>query len=364
MKSFSYILYIAFTVLTFQSTAIFGQGHEDIFPDKSGSELLNLLRTSYKPSTVLDYYHARLKMYTEIYNENDTVYGIYTRYGLHLAPNDPDPIGTLIRNNSPYGINTEHTFPQSKGAREGNARSDMHHLFPAMARVNSARSNYPYAEINDNRTQWWYYKDKAVRSIPTKNKEDYSESIDGAFEPREDVKGDVARAMFYFMTMYRSQADASFFSGQRKTLCQWHLDDPVDSVEWARNDMKARYQSGKKNPFILDCTLAYRTFCPEFPTNCIVANLDVLKAGTIATVHPSPSKGKCTIDIQANAPVQVQITAYNVSGKITGEARSNTFSQKSSLPMLLQGSGLHVLIIKLRTPQEEQITLVKKVQVN
>ena len=118
-----------------------------------------------------------------------------------LNPNDPNPIGTLIRNGSSSGINTEHTFPQSKGARNGNARSDMHHLFPARAGVNEARSNYPFGEIKDSRTDRWYYKAITKRSIPTVGIDEYSESIRGLFEPREDHKGNVARAMFYFYTI-------------------------------------------------------------------------------------------------------------------------------------------------------------------
>ncbi len=258
-----------FLLVFFQYSLIHAQGHVDVFPGVEGKELLQLLRKHYKPATVLDYRQARIKMYTEIYNENDTVYGVYTRYGLYLPPDVSDPIGWLIRGGSDYGINTEHTFPQSKGARYGNARSDMHHLFPAMARVNEARSNYPFGEIDDQRTRWWFYKDKLMYSIPKENIDAYSEGIEGMFEPREDHKGNVARAMFYFMTMYRSQADAAFFQRQRKTLCQWHYLDPVDSLEWTRNLMIAAYQDGKPNPFILDCSLAKRTYCQDVDRTCM-----------------------------------------------------------------------------------------------
>ena len=358
-------IFFLFVVILCANTG-YAQGHEDVFPDKSGNELLILLRQNYKPSTVLDYYHARLKMYTEIYNEKDTVYGIYTRYGLHLSPNDPDPIGTLIRNGSDYGINTEHTFPQSKGARQGNARSDMHHLFPAMARVNSARSNYPFGDIDDKQTNWWYYKDKAMKGIPSTHIDEYSEGVNGRFEPREDKKGDIARAMFYFMTIYRSQADASFFSGQRKTLCAWHIQDPVDSLEWARNIMKAKYQSGKKNPFILDCTLARRTYCPEFEYDCAVGTKNVLEEKTEVSIAPVPARVNQAVRIAVYAPkaTGIRILSYNSLGKGEALYHEAKLSKVHRLSLPFAHEGMYLLHIQLTDAQGKIVaSFIKKLRV-
>ena len=352
------LLPLLFLFFAFQSL---GQGHEDVFPDKSGNELLNLLRANYKPATVLDYYHARLKIYTEIYNENDSVYGVYTNYALHLSPDDPDPIGTLIRNGSDFGINTEHTFPQSKGARQGNARSDMHHLFPAMARVNSARSNYPFGDIDDKQTRIWYYKDKALHSIPSTHKDDYSESIDGRFEPREAKKGDIARAMFYFMTMYRSQADAKFFSGQRTTLCEWHMQDPVDEGEWKRNDMKAQYQEGKKNPFILDCTLAMRTFCPEFEYDCKVASKDIFEDQTQITLIPSPDAKQVMVHVSAPVPAGIDLLVYDALARPSAMFKDQQLNREWDIPLHVSSGGVQLFLIRLTDKQGYiRHTFVKK----
>ncbi|MDV7400839.1 endonuclease, partial [Arthrospira platensis SPKY1] len=84
------------------------------------------------------------------------------------------------------------------------------------------------------------------------------------FEPREAVKGAIARAMFYFYTMYREEADAAdpdFFRQQVQTLCQWHRQAPPDARELARTRAIARHQDGKPNPFVLDASLAERAFC-------------------------------------------------------------------------------------------------------
>ena len=63
----------------------------------------------------------------------------------------------------------------------------------------------------------WFWQNYASSSTPSSNIDQYSESDDDLFEPREDVKGDVARIMFYFYTIYQNVADPGFFSVQKKT---------------------------------------------------------------------------------------------------------------------------------------------------
>jgi hypothetical protein len=235
----------------------------DVFKSDTGFFLITKLAQNYKPTQVLDYSQARVKMYTEIYNIKDTVYCVYSKHALYLSPSSVDPIGDLIKNGNSNGINCEHTFPQSKGADIGNARSDMHHLYPSRAAVNEARSNYPYAEINDSNTDHWYYKTQNLTTKPSSLVNEYSEGISNQFEPREDHKGNVARAIFYFFTMYEFQSDASFFNSMKTTLCDWHNYDPVDSLEWERTFAIAKYQDNKANPFVLDCSLAKRAYCPN-----------------------------------------------------------------------------------------------------
>lgn len=237
--------------------------NQTLFPGDSGYFLLAKLSSEFKPLNVLDYTSARIKMYQEIYNREDTVYCVYSGHGLYLDPLSPDPIGYLAKNGNANGINCEHTFPQSKGADQGNARSDMHHLFPSRAAVNEARSNFPFSEIEDRKTQTWFFKNVGINTIPKTNIELYSESTSFSFEPREDHKGNAARAVFYFMSMYDLQADKSFFESMRATLCDWHESDPVDSLEWTRSHLIANYQEDKANPFVLDCSLARRTYCPQ-----------------------------------------------------------------------------------------------------
>lgn len=256
---------VLYFVLIFPISLFAQFDHSPVFPDKEGSELFQLLVDGFKPQINLTYGEARDTMFRYVFNENDTIYGVYTRFGKYLDP-AADPTSFLFDDGGSLSINTEHTYPQSKGASQGPARSDIHNLFPCKTPVNSARGSDIFGENNDNQVSTWYYKDLQSNQIPSNNIDAYSEYINGSFEPREEHKGNVARAMFYFYTMYRNEAmtaDPDFFDLQKETLCDWHYLDPVDQQEWDRTFIIAKYQDDKTNPFVLDCSLAARMYCPE-----------------------------------------------------------------------------------------------------
>lgn len=278
------------------------QLHIPVLSELTGNDLLDELVNEYKPDTVLDYGDARDLMYGTIYNENDSVSCVYSGHSLFL-PEDVDPSTFLYMNGIADGINCEHTYPRSKGADEsyGNGYSDMHHLFPSRASVNSARSNFPFAEINDNETSTWYYLNQSQSNTPTTNIDLYSEKVIGEFEPREDHKGNVARAVFYFFTMYRDDAldaDPDFFELQRETLCAWHRQDPVDSLEWERTFMIGQYQNELPNPFILDSTLVSRTYCEE------VLSIKKLEQPKVL-IYPNPANDIVTVSSEGNNILEV-----------------------------------------------------------
>jgi len=181
---------------------------QQIHPDLTGDELLEAVVADFKPSELMSYAQTRDTMYLNVYrDENGYVEGFYSGHKVNL-PDGVNPRFHLAMDGDDNGINCEHIYPQSKGAGEGNARVDMHHLVPARWAVNGARSNYPFSEVPDDETDVWYTDDVSMENIPTNSIEGYSERLNGGFgnlgrfEPRESVKGDIARAVFYFYTMY------------------------------------------------------------------------------------------------------------------------------------------------------------------
>ncbi len=244
-----------------------------LFPCEQGTPLLTDLVSTYGGQTTLGYndndgpsgMNARDTMYwviDKIGNDLSTVYSGYT-IQLDLSTSS-DPSGDAFNK----GVNAEHSYPQSKGASNEPERSDIHALYPCKSNVNSDRSNCPYGELDDDtETGFWYKENTILTTKPTADIDDYAEKdlagFDcGSFEPRESRKGDVARSIFYFYTMYKASCDAAdpnFFHNMKSTLLDWHYLDPVDNLEYQRTYAIAAYQ-GNVNPFVIDSTLARRAY--------------------------------------------------------------------------------------------------------
>ncbi|MFK7946617.1 MAG: endonuclease [Saprospiraceae bacterium] len=279
----------------------------------SGSALISKLRTDYTPNQTLGYGPARDVMYSVVDNDgNNGVHGIYTDFTVQWNPSE-DPSQSVYQGGS--GINAEHVYPQSMGAGNEPAKSDMHNIRPCRIAVNSARGNLKFGESPDNNTDTWYKNAVSQSNTPGADIDEWSErDANNVFEPRETVKGDIARIVFYFYTIYPN-ADASFFNSMKNTLYDWHYLDPVDSWELDRNN-KVKQEQGNDNPFILDSTLARRAFFPQYSvtsTNQVdIANDQNFK------VYPNPFVDRLTFSEPVN---YVLIT--DASGKTVLEYNSD-----------------------------------------
>ncbi len=143
--------------------------------------------------------------------------------------------------------NREHVWAKSHGDF-GTSRgpgTDLHHLRPTDVTVNSARGNLDF--------------DNGGAALPEASENYY----DGdSWEPRDEVKGDVARMIFYMAVRYEGDGgeldleieDYTGTSGPHlgklSTLKQWHENDPVDAFERNRNDVIYNDYQGNRNPFI------------------------------------------------------------------------------------------------------------------
>ena len=142
------------------------------------------------------------------------------------------------------GYNTEHTWPQSKGAT-GIAQSDLHHLHPGDIRTNERRGSHPYGDVA---TPTWTVGEGAAQA--ELGVDLLGETV---FEPHAGAKGDIARGLLYFYTRYSQSQPGDFtlvnFRHELPTLLKWAAADPVNDVERARNDAVQRVQ-GNRNPFV------------------------------------------------------------------------------------------------------------------
>lgn len=155
---------------------------------------------------------------------------------------------TASGNSDPDAWNREHSWPKSHGFPSSGdwAYTDIHHLRPSDVSVNSRRGNKDY----DN-------GGSSISEAPG----NYTDS--NSFEPRDDVKGDIARMMFYMDTRYNDSdstgtddlvlVDHSNTSGSELgdlcTLLEWHKQDPVSEREVDRHARIVERQ-GNRNPFV------------------------------------------------------------------------------------------------------------------
>ncbi|MCD4833689.1 MAG: endonuclease [Bacteroidales bacterium] len=157
---------------------------------------------------------------------------------------------SLAKTESYPAWNREHVWAKSHGdfGTTPPAGSDAHHLRPCDVSVNSDRGN---KDFDNGGTQ---------HSEAT---ECYWDS--DSWEPRDAVKGDVARMIFYMAVRYEgdvsgepdleivdyvnSSPNKEPLHGKLSVLLQWHIDDPVDDFERNRNEVVYSYQNNR-NPFI------------------------------------------------------------------------------------------------------------------
>lgn len=179
--------------------------------------------------------------------------------------------------------NREHSFPQSWFNSASPMVSDVHHLFATDGSVNGVRGNYPYGEVNKAITGGQYYKSKneSYRGTPVATL-GYGGTV---FEPRDEYKGDFARAQLYMAVRYEDQINGWSGNGNAndvllspsdepdaakrklqvyddwhiRLLFKWHSQDPVSQKEIDRNnviyyqevtDGGSPRRQGNRNPFV------------------------------------------------------------------------------------------------------------------
>lgn len=341
-------------LLTVSGSSVLAQQHVPVSPNQEGQALLTTLQRDYAPLGQLDYGIARDTLFLRVWRMNGQLEGQYTGFKVDL-PDGVDPTTYVFDR----GINTEHLYPRSKGADFGNGLADMHHLYPTREGVNADRGSLPFAELPDANTQRWYYLDMQRSSPPTSNIDAYSESTNGAFEPREKMKGDIARAIFYFYSIYRDQAmaaDPTFFQGMSSTLCDWHNADPVDADEYERTRKIERYQ-GNPNPFVLDCTVADRiNYCPTRSAACqTVGSKEFELTAEEFQVWPNPVGRQLTLmtdsypsdlalfDAFGRRVWQLEGSEYSRSGLGGNSGNTSTFVKTYAVPAGI-GPGVYTLI--------------------
>ena len=179
--------------------------------------------------------------------------------------------------------NREQVWPDALGNfYQSGAGCDLHQLRPADPQANLARGSRSFGKVRDRCADCAVWSAQDGRPALW-----YSESWNGGgglAEPRDEVKGDVARILLYvFVTwgdpdgrnlnLWTDQpvtgSGLETNLGRRvienlDTLLEWMALDPVDSWELSRNDVVQSIQ-GSRNVFIDYPELAFLLFDREIP---------------------------------------------------------------------------------------------------
>ena len=216
-----------------------------------GQALYNALNAYLNQSLMFTYADARQHMFSKADNVNGFVECAYTGRKIQT---------TGIPNVNIF--NTEHSWPQSKGADKEPARSDIYHLYPTDSKANEKRSNHQYGVVS--RSIAWESGGSRL-GLP-------QASADTVFEPRDIMKGNIARGILYFATRYGNRKgtyDQSGFLTNMETLIRsWNKQDPVDERERSRAVSISSVQK-RMNPYIAYPDMIDRMFRlstqPDFP---------------------------------------------------------------------------------------------------
>ncbi len=177
------------------------------------------------------------------------------------------------------GCNIEHSFAKSWwGGKEHDPYKDCYHLNPSNSTANSSRSNYPLGVP---------VKNFKSNTGSLKVGQIHHDSLDVdfyVFEPKDEYKGDFARAYFYMATCYGRDLNGEypdlpaydkkkyvgwridnkdvgsrfamqnnnyleFQPWEQEVLITWHRMDPVSEKEVKRADAVSNFQHNR-NPFI------------------------------------------------------------------------------------------------------------------
>ena len=238
------ILFAAIFSFTFTYAQI-PSGYYNLAQGKEGEELKSALNQIIKGHVKFSY-----NAVWDILKETDK------------DPNNPNNViliytGESINGPAEYdggnGWNREHVWAKSHGDF-GTAQgpgTDVHHLRPSNIRTNGDRGNKWFGEATTPHL---------LNGTPTGNY--YSANF---WQPREEVKGDIARMIFYMATRYEGQngepdLEVIDYAPPISTkdpvhallsdLLKWHLEDPVDDWEKNRNDIIYYDYQENRNPFI------------------------------------------------------------------------------------------------------------------
>lgn len=335
-----FLFRIVIFIFGLQSVCAQPQGYYDEAIGLTGENLKGALHNIIKGHT--EYSYNDLK---EILKETDE---------------DPDNSNNIIllytgrsQNKNTFGggandWNREHVWAKSHGdfGNTPPCGTDAHHIRPTDASVNSARGNKDFDNggIQHPEATGCYY-------------------TDFTWEPRDEVKGDVARMIFYMSVRYEGdngEPDLEVVDwvntspnpehGKFSTLYEWHQQDPPDDFEINRNNVIYSYQHNR-NPFIDHPEFLILIYDPANAVDDIFANE--------VSIYPNPAQDYISVITSVPEFTNGTLTIRNICGQKIYEEVFSISGNDNKIDVSTLPNGLYILSLL----QENQI-FSQKFQIN
>lgn len=234
--------------------------------------------------------------------------------------------------------------------------NDYHHLFPTnQDQVNGVRSNYPLGKVVTTQSS---YLGSKIGLDANGNK---------VFEPRDEHKGDAARAMMYEAICYTTVSGNSWafpsnisfvipYGQDQNILKEWNLADIPDNWEIARNDYIDSLQ-GNRNPFVDNYNYACYI---DFSNMTYYANgcdMDVNNlSDDMLSISPNPSSN--IVQVRLNDGVILSYSVIDLQGREVVNAE-NVNTSYLALDVANFNSGSYIVRVETSKGIAQQKLIVE-----
>lgn len=282
----------------------------------------------------------------------ENVLGIYSAFSMNAAQ----------EYNGGQGWSREHVWAKSRGdfGTTMGAGTDLHHLRAEDISTNSARNNRNFDGA---------YVPYADTSTPYTGKtESFTSTDNWVWEPRQEVKGDIARMIFYMATRYEGEGgepdlelteellapgDKRPLHGKLSTLIVWHQEDPVGDQERHRHEIIYRYQ-GNRNPFIDHSEWVFRIWSGEITSIADATVHDVL----LFSLSPNPVKDKLTLTCAVEKEYLFRV--YTIWGQPLFEVKALPGRAENELQQFFGPLGRGLYLVMGSVGEEHHVQRVIK----
>ena len=316
----------------------------------------------YTETPFRDNYYETNGSLLDMYSENPDGSDAYEYTNTTQQCGNVGPEGTCY--------NREHLVPQAyfDNYAVNPMKNDAFHVIATDSKVNGWRDNLPFGRLsattlspcNSGATNKPCYTTNGSK-LGFNNNFGYSAGFSGnVFEPIDEFKGDIARALFYFATRYEPDMDnfyttttvsdtdskAMFDGSTNKVfsdtflniLITWHLNDEVSPREIAINNAIYNFQ-GNRNPYIDHPEY----ICMIYSTQC--ANLSAQNFASLqqVSIYPNPATNN---EIFINTPALLNnIKIISINGQILKDIENPIMFDDYTYKVENLSSGFYLLIL-------------------